>query len=60
MDECMRTLAEPKASYYLVLTGDTATIVNTCNPPLYLRKDRSYELALTNLETYSFIPKHRQ
>ena len=56
MDECIRTLAEPKASYNLVVTGNTSSIDNTFNPPLYLRKDRTYEIALTNLETYYSFP----
>lgn len=51
-DECMRTLAEPKESYNLVVTGNSSTIITSFDPPLHLLKTRTYELALTNLETY--------
>ena len=56
MDECIRTLSEPKESYNLIITGDSSSVETRYNPPLYLRKDRSYELALTNLETYYSFP----
>ena len=56
MDECIRTLVEPKESYNLVVTGDSSSISTTYNPPITLLKDRTYELALTNLETYYSFP----
>ena len=56
MDQCIRTLSEPKESYNLIVTGNSSSIETRYDPPLYLRKDRSYELALTNLETYYSFP----
>ena len=56
MDEYIRTLVEPKESYNLVVTGNTSKITTDFKPPLYLRKDRTYELALINLETYYSFP----
>ena len=56
MDECVRTLSEPKESYNLIVTGTSSHIETRFESPIYLRKDRSYELALTNLETYYSFP----
>ena len=56
MDKCIRTLAEPKENYNLVVTGNSSSISTTFDPPLYLLKDKTYELALTNLETYYSFP----
>ena len=55
-EECMRTRAEPKESYNFVVTGNSSSIITSFDPPLYLLKDRTYELALTNLETYYSFP----
>ena len=43
---------EPKASFTLVLSDNSANIQTTFNPPLYLQANHSYELAMVNLETY--------
>jgi hypothetical protein len=56
MDECVRTLSEPKESYNLIVTGRSSRIETRFDPPIYLRKDRSYEIALTNCETYYSFP----
>ena len=56
MDECIRTLSEPKESYNLIVTGNSSTIETRYDPPIYLQKGRSYELALINLETYYSFP----
>ena len=56
MDECIRNLTEPKESYNLIVTGNSSNIETRFDPPLYFRKDRTYELALTNLETYYSFP----
>lgn len=53
---CLKTRAEPKASFNIVVTGKSSTIENTFNPPLYFDKERSYEVALLNLETYYAMP----
>ena len=53
---CLRTRAEPKASWNLVVTGKSSSIENIFNPSLYLNKERSYEVALLNLETYYAMP----
>ncbi|MEO1917900.1 MAG: hypothetical protein ABGX53_05985 [Candidatus Thioglobus sp.] len=54
--ECVRTLAEPKEDYTLIVTGNSSSIKTDFPHPIYLKKDRSYELALTNLETYYSFP----
>ena len=54
--DCIRTLSEPKASYNLIVTGNSSKIETRFDPPLYLRKDRQYEIALVNLETYYSFP----
>ena len=41
----------PKDLFTLV-SDSSANIQTTCNPPLYLRANRNYELAMVNLETY--------
>ena len=56
MDECVRTLIEPKESYNLVFTGTSSEITIDFEPQLYLNKKRTYELALINLETYYSFP----
>ena len=46
----------PKVSFTLTVSDSSANIQTTFNPPLYLQANRSYELAMVNLETYySFV-----
>ena len=45
---------KPKDSFTLVASDNSADIQTTFNPPLYLQANRNYELAMVNLETYSF------
>ena len=42
----------PKDSFTLVLSENSANIQTTFNPPLYLQANRNYELAMVNLEKY--------
>lgn len=42
-------------SYALVFSGDTAELTSTFNPSIYL-DDGSYEVGLTNFETFHAIP----
>ena len=42
----------PKDSFTLVISDNSANIQTTFNPPLYLQANRNYELAMVNLETY--------
>ena len=41
-----------KDSFTHVVSDNTANILTTFNPPLYLQVNRNYELAMVNLETY--------
>ena len=43
---------EPKDSFTLVASDNSANIQTTFNPPLYLQPNRNYELAMVNLLTY--------
>ena len=54
--QCIRTVSEPKKSYNLIVTGNSSHIETRYDPPIYLEKDKSYELALVNLETYFSFP----
>ena len=45
-----------KDSFTHVVSDNSPNIQTTFNPPLYLRANRDYELAMVNLETYySFV-----
>ena len=43
---------KPKDSFTRVLPDNSANVQTTFSPPLYLQANRSYELAMVNLETY--------
>ena len=51
MDEIL-VRTKSKDSFTLVVSGSSANIQTTFNPPLYLQANRNYELAMVNLETY--------
>ena len=38
------------------MSNDTTRFTKKCNPPIQLKKNRPYEIALVNLETYYSIP----
>ena len=43
---------KPKYSFTLDVSDNSANIQTTFNPPLYLRANHNYELAMVSLETY--------
>lgn len=45
-----------KDSFQVIVSADTTLFTKKFNPPIQLKKDRSYEIALVNLETYYSIP----
>ena len=55
MEHCMKEVlvrTKPKDSFTLVVSDNSANIQTRFNPPLYIQANRSYELAMVNLETY--------
>jgi len=43
---------EPKSSTQIVVIDNSTKLKTTFNPPIELDKNRNYEMALVNLETY--------
>ena len=61
MEEHLQKLvehAEPKASYNIIVTGNTSRMQTVFNPPLVIAGGSSchYEMALVKLETYYSFP----
>lgn len=50
------TNTEPKQGFSFIVSGNDSQILTRFNPPLQLREEKSYEMALVNLETYYSIP----
>ena len=50
------TNTEPKHGFSFIVSGNDSQILTRFNPPLQLREEKSYEMALVNLETYYSIP----
>lgn len=50
------TNTEPKQGFSFIVSGTGSRILTRLNPPLQLREDKDYEMALVNLETYYSIP----
>jgi len=46
----------PNASTQIVVSDNSTKIKTTFNPPIELDKNRKYEMALVNLETYYSFP----
>ena len=46
----------PKHGFSFVVSGNASSILTRFSAPIQLREDRSYEMALVNLETYYSIP----
>lgn len=58
-EEYLRRIAENSqkhASYNIVVSGNSSSIVTTYNPPLDLDRTRQHEIALISLETYYSFP----
>ena len=45
-----------KDSFQVIVSDDTTRFTKKFNPPIQLKKNRPYEIALVNLETYYSIP----
>ena len=45
-----------KDSFQIIVSDDSTHFTNKFNPPIQLKKNRPYEIALVNLETYYSIP----
>ena len=41
-----------KTSYQIIVSGNESKFTNRLNPALELDRDKEYEIALVNLETY--------
>ena len=47
---------EPKTSFYILVSEKSTKIRTKFNPPIELDKNKKYEMALVNLETYYSFP----
>jgi hypothetical protein len=47
---------EPKSSFYILLSDKTTRLRTRFNPLIQFEKDKRYEMALVNLETYYSFP----
>ena len=47
---------EPKDSFQIVVTDNKTRFTTRFNPHIQLKKNKSYEIALVNLETYYSFP----
>ena len=45
-----------KDSFQIIVSDDSTRFTKKFNPPIQLKKNRPYEIALVNLETYYSIP----
>ena len=58
-EELLQKLVENTSyrdSFQIIVSDDTTHFTNKFNPPIQLKKNRPYEIALVNLETYYSIP----
>ena len=44
-----------KTSFQIILSGNESSFSTILNPTLQLDRDKEYEIALVNLETYYFV-----
>ena len=59
MQELLKTIADntsQKDSFKIIVSDNTTDFNTKFNPPIQLNKNKSYEMALVNLETYYSIP----
>jgi len=47
---------EPKASFQIVVSDNKTMFTTQFNPHIQLKKNKGYEIALVNLETYYSFP----
>ena len=58
-EELLQKLVENtsyKDSFQIIVSDDSTHFTQKCNPAIQLKKNRPYEIALVNLETYYSIP----
>ena len=58
-EELLQQLVENtshKDSIQVIVNDDTTQFTKKLNPPIQLKKNRPYDIALVNLETYYSIP----
>ena len=58
-EEVLQTLVDNtshKDSFQIIVSDDSTRFKKKFNPPIQLKKNRPYEIALVNLETYYSIP----
>jgi len=48
---------EPKVSFQIVVSDNKTMFTTRFNPHIQLKKNKNYEIALVNLETYYSFPK---
>ena len=48
--------AKPKSSFYILLSGKSSRIITKFGPVIELNKNKKYEMALVNLETFYSYP----
>ena len=59
MEAILQKIAQntaPKSSYQIVASNNKTRFKTRFNPPIQLHKDKKYEIALVNLETYYSFP----
>ena len=59
MEESLEKIVQntnPKSSLQIIVSNDTTRFTTRFNPPIQLEKDKLYEIALINLETYYSFP----
>lgn len=48
--------SRPKENLEIILSSNETDFATNFNPPIYLERDRSYSVALVNLESYNSVP----
>ena len=59
MEESLEKIVQntnPKSSLQIIVSNNTTRFTTRFNPPIQLEKDKLYEIALINLETYYSFP----
>ena len=59
MEDLLKQIAKNtahKTSFHVILSDNKSSFNTRLNPALQLDRDKKYEIALVNLETYSCFP----
>lgn len=54
--EEIKVYVQPKDSFSLILNSNQTNFITNYSPPIELKQDKTYEMALVNLETYYSFP----